>query len=286
MYASSYGRFGTTDRTWKSVVAQDSQSWNRYGYAGGDPVNKNDPSGLCSVMISGITMSPTAGSAWANEAAQLGSDTAYPYQGQGALGSVLSVIQQSSSPNAGTYAAYEAVSNAIASTAGLVDVVAYSGGAAAFTAAYNLLTDWQKSRIGLLLYISPGAATQLANVQGSTSVLLGGGVADNAATFGTQIPQGVPIADSNCDHTDLSCLFNAAKSTLSTIQSNGACSYPEVFTRSAPYGVAGAGIPSQGKMSTVGGSYWSGWGPVTIWIADPEPVVTIVTTTITFDPVQ
>jgi RHS repeat-associated protein len=44
-YASSYGRFTSPDRTWVGANKRDPQSWNRYIYVGGDPVNDNDPTG-------------------------------------------------------------------------------------------------------------------------------------------------------------------------------------------------------------------------------------------------
>jgi RHS repeat-associated protein len=46
-YASSYGRFNTADSLASSATASDPASWNRYSYTGGDPVNRNDPSGNC-----------------------------------------------------------------------------------------------------------------------------------------------------------------------------------------------------------------------------------------------
>jgi RHS repeat-associated protein len=45
-YASTYGRFNTPDRSWDSAGADNPGSWNRYNYASGDPVNRNDPTGL------------------------------------------------------------------------------------------------------------------------------------------------------------------------------------------------------------------------------------------------
>jgi len=50
-YASSYGRFNTADRLASSAMAGDPGSWNRYSYAGGDPINRSDPKGLCSQDI-------------------------------------------------------------------------------------------------------------------------------------------------------------------------------------------------------------------------------------------
>ena len=45
-YSNAYGRFMTPDPL-NSGRPTDSQSWNRYAYALGDPVNRYDPSGAC-----------------------------------------------------------------------------------------------------------------------------------------------------------------------------------------------------------------------------------------------
>jgi RHS repeat-associated protein len=48
MYASTYGRFLTPDPMGaKAANPNDPESWNRYAYAIDDPVNRNDPNGLC-----------------------------------------------------------------------------------------------------------------------------------------------------------------------------------------------------------------------------------------------
>ncbi len=45
-YSNSYGRFMTPDPYQASGGPADPQSWNRYAYTRGDPVNRLDPSGL------------------------------------------------------------------------------------------------------------------------------------------------------------------------------------------------------------------------------------------------
>jgi RHS repeat-associated protein len=47
-YASSMGRFLNVDPNNQNSL-QSPQSWNRYSYASGDPVNRFDPSGGCDV---------------------------------------------------------------------------------------------------------------------------------------------------------------------------------------------------------------------------------------------
>jgi RHS repeat-associated protein len=51
-YASTYGRFNTPDPA-RSARLKNPLSWNRYSYTHGDPVNKNDPKGLCVVSPDG-----------------------------------------------------------------------------------------------------------------------------------------------------------------------------------------------------------------------------------------
>ncbi len=45
-YSQGVGRFGTADPYVASAGVEDPGSWNRYGYAVGDPVTFNDPKGL------------------------------------------------------------------------------------------------------------------------------------------------------------------------------------------------------------------------------------------------
>ena len=45
-YASTYGRFNTADPKRRSAHTRTPLSWNRYSYTAGDPINRNDPTGL------------------------------------------------------------------------------------------------------------------------------------------------------------------------------------------------------------------------------------------------
>jgi RHS repeat-associated protein len=45
--ASAYGRFNTPDPMDQSAKPEDPSSWDRYSYVFGDPINLNDPNGLC-----------------------------------------------------------------------------------------------------------------------------------------------------------------------------------------------------------------------------------------------
>ena len=52
-YSNAYGRFITPDPYTSSAGLSNPQSWNRYGYTRGDPVNRFDPAGTddCSVVF-------------------------------------------------------------------------------------------------------------------------------------------------------------------------------------------------------------------------------------------
>jgi RHS repeat-associated protein len=49
-YTSTYGRFSRPDPHPGSAKLGSPGSWNRYAYVGGDPINRNDPRGLCGVI--------------------------------------------------------------------------------------------------------------------------------------------------------------------------------------------------------------------------------------------
>jgi hypothetical protein len=165
----------------------------------------------------------------------MGADTAYPYQGENFAQSVQSVIQQGFSPNASTAAACNAIVAAIAGGTTPVNIIAYSGGEA-FSAAWDELTAAQKAMIGQILYITPG--TPLAN-NGQASTVLGSGPANGFLHF-TTTPVG-SVTQTNCAHTDLSCLFSTTPGTsefnaLTSMWADGSCSSPQQFTLSNPVG--------------------------------------------------
>ena len=266
-YASSYGRFNSADPTAANISFEDPRTWNLYSYTGGDPINSNDPSGLCSVFIARITQGYDEGSAFTQIANAAGAGQAYPYSGLGPITSIMSVAQQSVQANAATGAALAAITDALSKNSGTIDIVAYSGGSAAFTAAYGLLSVTDRQRIGNIVYVSPGAAGELAT-NGNTTVVLGSDWKGVGATVGTYIPPGTPITDSQCGHQDFACLVRAAQSQFSLIQSNGACwssSSPGTPRRGGGGGADNGGsnnpVPSQLKAF----SQWVGAIPTTLF---------------------
>jgi RHS repeat-associated protein len=54
-YSSQVARFTIPDPWGGSASATVPQSWNRYAYAAGDPINKNDPSGLTPIFETGLS---------------------------------------------------------------------------------------------------------------------------------------------------------------------------------------------------------------------------------------
>ena len=275
MYASTYGRFNTPDPTHQGVSASDPTSWNRYSYTEGDPVNGNDPTGLCAAFIAGITMQPGT-SDFSAIAGSIGAITAFPYAGQNPVSSTASVIFQGTGPNGATGVALAAINFALSTNSGKIDIVAYSGGAAAFTDAYGELSTADQQRIGNILYLSPGAAGEIVT-NGSTSVVLGSGVLDNLATIGTYIPPGTPITDSNCAHTDFACLARSAQRQLNTIQNDGSCNVP-MTTYLAPNTLTGHGGGAGG-----GSRGWTDSRMRLLDALDPEPQP-YVTETIKYGP--
>ena len=276
-YASAYGRFATVDRSHSNVSLGSSQTWNAYAYVNGDPISSNDPLGLCAVLIGGITMGPEAGSPFDLKGVELGANVAYPYSGQNGSDSVGSVFSQAAGPNEATNAALGAIRHSLSTNSGLIDIIAYSGGASAFTGAFGLLSASERARIGIIQYISPGIVGELASVQGTTKVLTGTGTADVLATFLTTVPLGVPHTVSDCAHTDLACLFAAAQSTLATIKSNGACEDTDIFTRARP---GGSVVPASPAATLTYSRFADPFLSLRLLLRDPEP---FVTGTITYD---
>jgi RHS repeat-associated protein len=250
-YASFWGRFMTPDKSSRGASKGNPQSWNRYAYTLSDPVNRNDPSGLCTDMIAGITMSSGSMPAFNGLAGNLGASMAFPYN-EGMGSSVASVIAQGSGPNASTEVALASILNTLANNPGSIDIVAYSGGAAAFTDAYGQLTAAQQDRIGSVLYISPGVNGLIQVVPDKTTVVFGSGYADFGATFATVVPVGTPVIWTGCDHSDLACLATAAGQQLRADKANGGCHDPMTYSLIGAPG--GGATPAQYGNPWLGGS--------------------------------
>jgi hypothetical protein len=163
---------------------------------------------------------------WLAEASSLGADTAYPYSGQGQFSSIGSVISQLTGPNAASYTAYYEILAAEASSSSPVDIIAYSGGAGAFAASWQMLTPSQRANIGTIIYLAPGSAGATLPSNGSTSTFVGNpwywqNALSNAGTSSVGT-----VHYTSCDHTDLACLFGTAAGPLGNVAADGDC-YPQ-----------------------------------------------------------
>ncbi len=243
-YDNVTGRFMTADPYGGSASAGNPQSWNKYSYALNDPAGGTDPWGLCTVVGAGINMSPADPlGAFSGLQSALGAIAAYPYAGLTPVGAFGSVIEQRQGPNSSTLVELSALVDALDQNVGAIDVVVYSGGAQAFVTAFGMLSASEQSRIGSILYISPGTALSSLVVTknpDNTSVVLGSDWNDKKARIGTLIPQGVDVTNTQCDHTNLGCLLKAATGQLAHDILDGECPSSDVFYLS-PSGGGGGG---------------------------------------------
>jgi RHS repeat-associated protein len=276
-YASTYGRFTTKDNSGKSARLGSPQTWNRYSYSSNDPVNRNDPKGLCDVVIGGITNSSSNSSGLTQFASNIGADQAFPYSngnGTGLLGQIYGLLagvgsvaaQALAGANASTLVALDSILQA-AQDPGNINIFTFSGGAQAFASAYQYLPASIQGRINNVTYVSPGTSgtTLPSGASGTPTVVLGTGLADNLATFGTTVPLGTQFIDTPCGH-DANCEFNYAYSALLQ-RSGNSCSDQTTFSR-------GSQAVEQVNSNI---SYWY------IIDDDQPPSREEVTTSITFD---
>jgi RHS repeat-associated protein len=232
------GRFMTPDPFDGSISLGNPGSWNRYTYVGGDPINRGDPSGLCDVIIGGITQSDNAD--FGNLAGKNTAIQAYPYAGGNPIGGIIDVAMLSPD-DIEAQVAFQAIM-AAAADPGAINIVAYSGGAGAFTIAYGMLTSEIQSRISSVTYLSPGAngpfdgwlpGTQpdtLGGLHFPTAIVKGAWILSNLTEMNTLEGYHSPI-QTNCGHTDTACLLGAASTFLKNNKGNP-CSSPAVYSRS------------------------------------------------------
>ena len=209
-YNPWFGRFNTADPAGLGAVSlSNPTSWNRYAYAGDDPANSNDPSGLTDVAIAGITDSQSANSI-DEFAGEIGAITVFPFAGgtipsgaAGVAGSLTATVQAA--------IVAQAIMAAAEDSSDDINIFAFSGGAAAFSNALSLLPASVVSRINNVTYASPGTfLATLPVVNGKApEVILGTGFDDNAARLLTRYPAGTTFIQTECDHA-ASCEFSSA----------------------------------------------------------------------------
>jgi hypothetical protein len=220
-YGSGVGRFLSVDPSWGSAHTASPQSFNRFSYVVGDPANVGDPFGLCAVALAGITMGPGSDAAFDQTAQQIGGEVAYPFAGGTVPGGGKQVLFGNVDP---INIAAGALGDA-AETPGLINVLAYSGGAGELANA--LLDNPQLAgRIGNIVYISPGSNGTIPNtLHGHVTIVLGTGRNDILATLLTQFPTGdnVTIIHTKCAHTDFACLISHVPSQTLSSLNDGSC---------------------------------------------------------------
>jgi RHS repeat-associated protein len=260
-YASTYGRFNTADPAQSSADPNNPGSWNRYGYTLGDPVNGNDPTGLCDVVIAGIAQNSVNATDVQNYASNNNAISVYPYSGDSdasgvassissAFSGIIQVATQAFGANSSTFAAVEGLAEA-AQDGNPINVTTFSGGAGAFTTAVNFLNANGGSGITGLInnitYVAPGMAGNLYNNGNVTWVQ--GGVFNGVVAAATSIPQKPAppqfLNDAqNCGH-NFGCLAREFAGRLKA-RSGAACSNPTVINQPNNSGLMRMFIPNYG----------------------------------------
>jgi RHS repeat-associated protein len=219
-YSSAMGRFLTADRFRRAARLGSPQSWNRFTYANNDPINRNDPTGRCSVVAGGITEGPGSDQGLNQLATDLGGISAFGYGNtvnMGIVGPVAGVVEVGSAA-ATTTAGVAAVASAILAAAqdpGPIDIFAFSGGAQDVTTALANLPASIVSRIRNIVYIDPGFLGSLATSAGATTVVQGSGFINWAVSaFGTTGT--LNVINTNCNH-NVACEIQAIQSAINKL---------------------------------------------------------------------
>jgi RHS repeat-associated protein len=212
-YNNNFGRFWSPDPGYVGD-ANNPQSFNRYNYVLDDPVNQNDPSGLCTDIIGGIGQGPYGPYTTAQQtvANQIGAISAFPYAGGTELSGIATVAVQ------GMGFMTEAVQNALnsillaAQNPGPINIIAFSGGASAFTSAWGYLSPDIQQRIQSITYIDPGSAPwqPLQSGDAGTVINVFADSSDSAnialELIGTQPSSQNYYNTGNCGH-EANCVF-------------------------------------------------------------------------------
>lgn len=234
----------TPDPYGPSSHPADPQTWNRYQYVHGDPVGRHDPSGLCDVVIAGITENSINGADLQDFANGNGDVSVYPFSANSdnssalskignALVGIVQVATQAFGPNSSTFTAVAGLVLA-AQDGKPINVTAFSGGAGTFTAAVAFLNSQGSagtaitSMINSITYVAPGSNGPLYN-NGNVSYI-GGGARNNLVAAASSIPQ-APKAPTfyydrnNCGH-NFACL---AEEFPDAFNYGDPCSRPTIF---------------------------------------------------------
>jgi RHS repeat-associated protein len=248
-YSSIWGRFTSPDWSAGSLDFANPQTWNRYGYTVGDPVNDNDPDGLCSDVVAGITQNPVKSQDVLTYAGETGSESAFPYAGQSFPAGLRDVNSQSNGTfTPATTTAAQSIDYALQqSPSGTITLFLFSGGAQAANAAWwYQKTTPAASSIDYVVYVSPGfgfgqEGNILRGTKGTYWISNPNDVFDQYANegTGTQLPlAGVTYLTTTCHH-DFTCAAKQFQDLFSRL-SGAPCKNTTTFVRQG-YGAPGGG---------------------------------------------
>jgi RHS repeat-associated protein len=258
-YNPIQGRWWTPDPAGLGAADPNSpQSWNRYAYVSGSPLEATDPSGLCGIVFGGITQSPGSpgGRALISYARSIGADVAFGLPASGLIGGasdVGSILFGSAGASVGAAALRDA-----ASQPGPLDVITFSGGAQTFL---NSLSSEPglANKVHSVTYYSPGTSTPSLFSAGPTATMIvsGAGLADDLATLGSDFSL-VPAVNTGCRH-DFPCEVGVAP----PLGTGGECENPKIFTPSGSSPLGGTGGGTAANQTGGGGLSLLGLGGVT-----------------------
>jgi RHS repeat-associated protein len=260
-YNQAWGRIVTADPSSNHRRGlRSSGAWNKYSYALGDPINRNDKHGTCSDMVAGISQGPfydTLAGAAATDvfqlATSLGAVSAFPYSGIDKSNSVLLVDDQSllGFYGVGTSQSVTAglsINFAISqSPTGGITLYCFSGGAQACNTAVTT-AGINPASINYVFYLSPGLGPLtglspiLDGTQGTFVISNPASPTDAAAGIFAQYlsgtSQGPPIQylQNTCDHDFVCSMTQAATSSSGDLSitpqlySGGKCNISGFFS--------------------------------------------------------
>jgi RHS repeat-associated protein len=275
---ATFREYDPTSGQWLSPDPYDfSYSWwqpqslNRYAYVLNDPLTLMDPSGqVCTLSIFGVKNNQGE---YDNVTGGPGSGV-YPYNNLSTAQAVGSIFGQSyTGPNMSTFSVTSAM-NANYMEPGGVNVVAFSGGAQAYSTA--VLYTYVGTSTNQITYLSPGIGPG-QSLPGSTAsnIFKGSGATDFAATFFARADL-YHLNPTGCTGHNFLC-ENQATSSISSNGSRGPC------TARAPV-VTGSSYGSSSVLSTGQSSVWFIWFDSDMGFVLPSTPIEQVTSTIIFNP--
>ena len=200
----------------RSGHLRNPSSWNRYAYALGDPINRNDRTGRCASILNGVTQTPFNSPATQAYAGSINAVNVYPYAGDTLVESLATVANESAGGLNTTASGVAALGVGYAiskSSNGQITLYLFSGGAQAANAAWQSGQIDQAS-IAYVVYVSPGFGPGqdgniLTGTAGTYWISNPGSLTDYMVNLGQGTTGSLPGVDeyftTSCDH-DFACV--------------------------------------------------------------------------------